>query len=198
MRTMSQFTAIIVAVCLLISSCSVPTNIKPVEYNEVKPKVTLDMTYVIQTEPLLAYRPQPVISPTELNCLAKGIYYEASGESYKGKEAVGLVILNRTKSSKYPNTICGVIKQSVSLNHKKFCQFSWYCSSGEHKLSGRIASTQYEESVKVATTILNGTIDNWMPNAVSFHVASLKSGWTKQGLVKVAQVGNHIFYKERI
>ena len=44
--------------------------------------------------------------------LAKCIYAEARGESYVGQVAVGAVILNRVRSSKFPNTISGVIYQS--------------------------------------------------------------------------------------
>ena len=43
--------------------------------------------------------------------LAKCIYAEARGESYEGQVAVGAVILNRVRSSKFPNTISGVIYQ---------------------------------------------------------------------------------------
>lgn len=43
--------------------------------------------------------------------LAKCIYAEARGESYVGQVAVGAVILNRVRSSSFPNTISGVIYQ---------------------------------------------------------------------------------------
>lgn len=37
--------------------------------------------------------------------------------------AVAHVVLNRIKSSKFPETICGVVKQKVA----GVCQFSWVC-----------------------------------------------------------------------
>lgn len=43
--------------------------------------------------------------------LAKCIYAEARGESYEGQVAVGAVILNRVRSTKFPNTIAGVVYQ---------------------------------------------------------------------------------------
>ena len=43
--------------------------------------------------------------------LAKCIYAEARGESYVGQVAVGAVILNRVRSSSFPNTISGVVYQ---------------------------------------------------------------------------------------
>ena len=47
---------------------------------------------------------------SNLNLLARLIYGEARGESYTGQVAVGAVVLNRVKSSSFPNTISGVIK----------------------------------------------------------------------------------------
>jgi spore germination cell wall hydrolase CwlJ-like protein len=43
--------------------------------------------------------------------LAAIIECEAGGESYTGKVAVGAVVLNRVSSSRYPNTVMGVITQ---------------------------------------------------------------------------------------
>ena len=43
--------------------------------------------------------------------LARIISAEARGESYRGQVAVGAVVLNRVKSSQFPNTLAGVIYQ---------------------------------------------------------------------------------------
>ncbi len=48
---------------------------------------------------------------SDLYLLAKCIHAEARGEPYAGQVAVGAVILNRVKSSQFPNTISGVIYQ---------------------------------------------------------------------------------------
>jgi spore germination cell wall hydrolase CwlJ-like protein len=44
--------------------------------------------------------------------LAALIYCEAGGESYEGQVAVGAVVMNRVRSSAYPDTIHGVIYAS--------------------------------------------------------------------------------------
>ena len=44
--------------------------------------------------------------------MARAINGEARGEPYEGQVAVGAVILNRVKDSRFPNTIAGVIYQS--------------------------------------------------------------------------------------
>ncbi len=43
--------------------------------------------------------------------LARIISAEARGESYRGQVAVGAVVMNRVRSSKFPNTLAGVIYQ---------------------------------------------------------------------------------------
>ncbi len=46
---------------------------------------------------------------SDVQLIARAINGEARGEPYEGQVAVGAVILNRVKSSKFPNTIAGVI-----------------------------------------------------------------------------------------
>lgn len=48
---------------------------------------------------------------SDIQLMARAINGEARGEPYEGQVAVGAVILNRVKSSKFPNTISGVIYQ---------------------------------------------------------------------------------------
>lgn len=49
---------------------------------------------------------------SDVQLMARAINGEARGEPYEGQVAVGAVILNRVKSSQFPNTIAGVIYQS--------------------------------------------------------------------------------------
>ena len=51
-------------------------------------------------------------STSDLQLMARAINGEARGEPYEGQVAVGAVILNRVKSSQFPNTIAGVIYES--------------------------------------------------------------------------------------
>ena len=48
----------------------------------------------------------------DVNLLARLVYGEARGEPYAGQVAVAAVVLNRVKSSSFPNSIAGVIYQS--------------------------------------------------------------------------------------
>lgn len=49
---------------------------------------------------------------SDIQLMARAINGEARGEPYEGQVAVGAVIMNRVKDSKFPNTIAGVIYQS--------------------------------------------------------------------------------------
>ena len=55
-------------------------------------------------------------SNSDLNLLARLVYAEARGEPYTGQVAVAAVVLNRVKSSSFPNTIAGVIYQSGAFS----------------------------------------------------------------------------------
>lgn len=48
---------------------------------------------------------------SDIQLMARAINGEARGEPYEGQVAVGAVILNRVKDSRFPNTISGVIYQ---------------------------------------------------------------------------------------
>ena len=48
---------------------------------------------------------------SDINLLSHIIYAEARGEPYSGQVAVGAVVMNRVKSSSFPNSIAGVIYQ---------------------------------------------------------------------------------------
>ena len=64
---------------------------------------------LIQQEPVKASNSG---NTSDVQLLARAINGEARGEPYEGQVAVGAVILNRVKDSKFPNTIAGVIYQS--------------------------------------------------------------------------------------
>ena len=67
----------------------------------------------------------------EVRCLAENIYFEARSESTAGRMAVALVVLNRVEDKRFPDTVCGVVKQTKYYPSGRIdlhsCQFSWYC-----------------------------------------------------------------------
>ena len=53
---------------------------------------------------------------SNVNLLARVVYGEARGEPYTGQVAVAAVVLNRVKSSKFPNSISGVVYQNGAFD----------------------------------------------------------------------------------
>ena len=47
----------------------------------------------------------------ELKCMAENIYFEGRAEPMIGKIAIGHVVMNRIEDERFPDTICGVVKQ---------------------------------------------------------------------------------------
>ena len=52
---------------------------------------------------------------SDIQLMARAINGEARGEPYEGQVAVGAVILNRVKDSRFPNSISGVIYEPGAL-----------------------------------------------------------------------------------
>ena len=51
------------------------------------------------------------VNEDELKCMAENIYFEGRAEPMVGKVAIGKVVMNRIEDTRFPNSICGVVKQ---------------------------------------------------------------------------------------
>ena len=113
--------------------------------------------------------------------LSRIIYAEAGGESMQGKIAVGNVVLNRTRSSQFPNTIYGVI-----FDKKYGVQFA-------PTANGMIYKTPNADSVIAAKICLEGySVSN---QALYFFNPKYTSGaWVKNNRDYLFTIGNHVFY----
>ncbi|MEL6839917.1 MAG: cell wall hydrolase [Pseudomonadota bacterium] len=50
-------------------------------------------------------------SATEINCMARAMYFESNRSSRDGMIAVGSVVMNRVQSGDFPDTVCDVVSQ---------------------------------------------------------------------------------------
>lgn len=116
----------------------------------------------------------------EFDCLVRNVYQEARGEPYKGKVAVALVTLNRTKSERFPSTICGVVYQKG--------QFSWTKNYAKVKVNVE----QWQAAKDAAFAAYMGVETLGMFKATHFHNNQVNPRWK---LRKVATIGNHHFYR---
>ena len=131
------------------------------------------------------------------HCLASNIYWEARNQSLVGKLAVAQVTLNRVESSKYPNTICGVVTQTryypsgnIDLHS---CQFSWYCD-GKKDEPVETWGFSYDESYKLAVMFLQERPEDFTEGSTHYHNTKVTPFWTAS-LQEVVQIDEHIFYK---
>lgn len=90
----------------------------------------------------------------ELRLLTAIIYCEAKSEKYNGKLAVGIVVMNRVKSNRYPNSVKSVVYQKY--------QFSPVTNGTLRKAlaeydKGKFTSTMEKDCIKAAKAALNGT-----------------------------------------
>lgn len=128
----------------------------------------------------------------EIECLARNIYYEAGNESFEGKVAVAQVTVNRSEDERFPESVCSVVNQKTSFANKIVCQFSWVCT----KKRAKIDYENWLEAKEVAEKVLlDGFRLAKLKDALYFHATHVNPNW---GKVKVAKIGNHIFYKDRI
>ena len=113
-----------------------------------------------------------------VNLLARLVYGEARGEPYTGQVAVAAVVLNRVKSSKFPNTISGVVYQNGAFDAVS---------------DGQINMTPDETAKKAAQDALNG----WDPSYGAIYyfnpnTATNKWIWSRPMTVTI---GKHRFCK---
>ena len=128
----------------------------------------------------------------QLDCLTRNIYWEAASEPFEGKVAVAQVTMNRVNDGRFGNDVCGVVYQKNVVYEKVICQFSWACENA-HKVKP-VYPKLWTESEEAAKKVL---LENFrlpsLTNAMYYHASYVNPGWRKQ---KIAQIGQHIFYKE--
>ena len=115
-------------------------------------------------------------------CLAGAVYFESKGEPLRGQLSVAEVILNRTRSGRFPASVCGVVKQRG--------QFS-FVRGGRIPAIAR-ASLAWKRAVAIAHIARERLADGGAPKALFFHARYVSPRWK---LTRVAAVGNHIFYR---
>lgn len=120
-------------------------------------------------------------SENDLYWMSRIIEAEAGGEPYRGKLAVGTVVMNRVKSKTYPNTVYGVI-----FDRKNGVQFT-------PAATGSIYKTPSADSVKAAKEVLNGyRISGNIQYFLNPRLAS--DAWFRKNLTYICTIGSHVFY----
>ena len=125
-------------------------------------------------------------------CLALNIYFEARSEPIGGQVAVAQVTMRRAEQNK--DKVCEVV-----LAHK---QFSWLNGKTKKKDMMVLAAFEqpkdkkaWKQAKKTADLVLRKKVWDHSNGAAFYHTKKVKPKWNYKKLVKVAVIGNHIFYK---
>jgi len=141
-----------------------------------------------------AWEVDRVYSKSEKECLALNIYHEARGEDLEGQVAVGMTTINRVLSKKFPNTICGVVKQTKVTSKKKYrlCQFSWYCDYASDVPNNKDA---WEDAQIVAEALLHkeSAVGDITGSSLYYTRCDIRPVWTRS-LKPTRKIGDHCFY----
>jgi spore germination cell wall hydrolase CwlJ-like protein len=125
-------------------------------------------------------------------CLAEAVYFEARGEAVRGQIAVAQVVMNRTFSGFYPNTVCGVVYQNKHRHYA--CQFTFACDNVADVVRER---DMWERARKIAKAMLDGQL--WLPEvgkSTHYHAYWVHPSWVSE-MKKMYKFGVHTFYRPR-
>lgn len=117
-------------------------------------------------------------SNSDLSLLSRLVYAESRGEPYSGQVAVASVVLNRVKSSSFPNSIAGVIYQQGAFSVVR---------------DGQINLSPNSTAKKAAQDAING----WDPSYGAiyyFNPSTATNRWIWSRPVTVV-IGKHRFCK---
>lgn len=117
-------------------------------------------------------------SDADLKLMAAIIQAEAGGESYAGQLAVGTVIMNRVKSSLFPNTLSGVIYQKNQFQPVRDGHLALILERGPN-----------ESCTNAAKQVLNGyRSGDWL-----FFMTKYWADY--YGITGYSMIGNHAFFR---
>ena len=147
-----------------------------------------------------------------IKCLALNMYHEARGGGTAGLFAVSAVVFNRVNDSRFPSSVCEVVKQGPTkeswktrqledlpderrvyypIKHK--CQFSWYCD-GKSDVPYNVK--KYQEILDLAEAILYNEISfvDITDGALFYHADWVNPSWAKMKQ-RTTEIDDHIFYR---
>ncbi|MBY9063481.1 cell wall hydrolase [Sphingomonas yunnanensis] len=126
-----------------------------------------------------------------VDCLAAAGFYEA-GDRRDDQRAVMQVVLNRVRHPAFPKTICAVVFQGAE--RRTGCQFTFTCDGALTRRAP--SSAAWARARAAASEALDGAVYAPVGLATHYHADWMVPYWSG-ALMRVAQVGPHIFYRWR-
>jgi spore germination cell wall hydrolase CwlJ-like protein len=164
-------------------------------------KVTPEQAALLNAKVPFSGLPNPAARPFQLipavandrdraiTCLTMAVYYEAANQGVDGQAAVAQVVLNRLRHPLFPKSVCGVVFQGSTL--PTGCQFTFTCDGA---LARKPSDAAWKQALGVAERALNGYVEKSVGEATHYHTVWVVPYW-QASVVKVAQIGAHIFYR---
>ena len=133
--------------------------------------------------------------PSEIECLALNVYFEARGESELGQKAVANVTMNRVLDEAFPDTVCGVVRQGAMSGRKKVrrgaCQFSWWCDGRSDR---PVDERAWDDSLQIAQTVYWDRSRDVTDGSLWFHADYVDPNWAT-AFDRGPTIGRHMFYR---
>jgi hypothetical protein len=121
------------------------------------------------------------VAMSDKACMTRVMYFESNRSSDDGMLAVGTVVMNRVKSDKFPNTVCGVVGQKN--------QFAPGVLSKPMNDSGK------PRAERMAEKVLRGARHRDVGKAMFFHTAGYNFSYNNMDYKVIA--GGNAFYDKR-
>ena len=132
---------------------------------------------------LVASYATAAVNDREQDCLAGAVYFEARSEPIEGQLAVAEVVINRTRSGRYPTGICAVVTQPA--------QFS-FVRGGRLPQADR-NSEAWRRAVAISRIALDRLASGVSRSVLWYHATYVSPSWGRR-LRRESQIGLHIFY----
>ena len=120
----------------------------------------------------------------EMRCLAGAVYFESRGEPLAGQLAVAQVVINRSESSRFPSSYCGVVYQRA--------QFSFVRGGSMPRI--KTGSAAWDRAKKIARIAHQGLWESEAQDSLYFHATYVKPRWASKKTRRAA-INTHIFYR---
>jgi len=136
-------------------------------------------------------------------CLAENVYHEARNQPLAGQLAVISVTINRVNDKRFPDTICGVVKEGPHrpswkgtgemIPVRNRCQFSWYCDGKSDKIHNK---ELFSDILLLTESVVSGSIKimDITEGATHYHADYVMPAWAETK-TKTIEIEDHIFYR---
>lgn len=118
----------------------------------------------------------------QFDCLARTVYFESRGEPIEGQLAVAEVVLNRVRSGRFRDTVCGVVTQRA--------QFSFVRSGVIPEVPRD--STAWKRSVAIARIAVDKLASINGEQSLFFHATYVHPNFGRE---RIGTIGRHIFFR---